>query len=190
MDNVTLSADDIVKILGAIGAIGSGILTAAVAAWKQLSAVRKEMSPNSGTSMKDQMTAVTKTVQGMDSRMVTLEARQRLFLDRGSDLVLEFDPNGKVVHANRNLILASGRTENEFRGSGWLNIVELSDRSRTGEEWAEAFEEKRAYETEVSLRLSSGTGRYQLRISPVIGDGSILGWFGQFTAMSPASVGR
>ncbi len=188
MDSVTLNPDDIVKIIGVIGTIGSAVLTAAIAGWRTLRAVLKEMTPNSGSSLKDQMTTVVSTVQGMNSRIVTLEARQRLLNDRGNDLVVEFDANGRVVHVNRNLVLTSGRIENEFMGSGWLNIVELSDRNRTGEEWAEAFEEKRAYETEVNLRLQTGAGRYQLRISPVIGAGAILGWFGQFTAMVPVSA--
>lgn len=187
MDSVTLNPDDIVKIIGVIGTIGSAILTAAIAGWRTLQKVLKEMTPNSGSSMKDQMTKVEQTVSGMDSRIITLEARQRLLNDRGNDLVVEFDTHGRVTHVNRNLVLASGRIENEFMGSGWLNIVELADRNRCGEEWAEAFEEKRAYETEANLRLLSGAGRYQLRISPVIGAGAILGWFGQFTAMEPVS---
>lgn len=177
MDLKQLTSPETLAALQTLGTALIGGAIAVTATYGKLRVILKELSPNSGSSIKDQVALIASEVSEMKGRLVSSEARQRVFLDRGTDLILEFDHHGKVQHVNRNLVMATGRMEGELAGSGWLNAITLADRIRVGNEWSEAVEERMAYETEI--RLGDRMEQYQLRIMPFNGhDGTILGWFG------------
>ena len=101
-----------------------------------------EMSPNSGSSLKDTINRV--------------ESRQRALLDINESEVgiFETDTKGMCVWVNRKYCRIAGRSLDEMLGTGWLNTIHHTDKIRIHMEWMTSIAETRESQFEYELITS------------------------------------
>ena len=117
-----------------------------------------------------------------DSAIRASEERYRSLTIATSQVVWTTDAQGQLIDT-KPWIKYTGQSDEEAKGSGWLDSVHPEDRDRTAKIWAEALESKKLYETEYRLRAADGNYRYfWVRGVPVLAeDGSIREWVGVCT---------
>ena len=92
----------------------------------------KEFIPDSGKSMKDQVTNIEilacylKSVQDAQIRLDNLA-------------IITCNGGGRCISVNKSWCDLSGLTQNEALGWGWLNAVLTEDRERVKEDWITAI---------------------------------------------------
>lgn len=110
--------------------------------------VHYELSPNGGKSLRDTVETIHDMVKEQGAVLARLSAQVRLASQGVEYGVLEFDSRGYCVFANRYLVMLFGKSEADFHGFGWINMVEESERR----EFRKAFEE--AVQTRSALEYS------------------------------------
>lgn len=94
----------------------------------KLDKVSKELMPNGGGSIKDQIKQIANNV-----KIIRIERDATFYLSK--DPMFKTDDKGYYVAVNTSLCQLIGVTEGELLGLGWLNYVSLEDRDRVWEEW-------------------------------------------------------
>lgn len=111
----------------------------------------KEMERNGGSSIRDSLDRIEKSVALIDER-------QKILLGLVPYGIVETDGKGRVIYANRTYLHWTGRAEPEVIGDGWSNSVHPNDRERIRHEWMEAVKERRAYEGRFLMLDGHGKG--------------------------------
>ena len=90
------------------------------------------------------------------------------------------DPTGAVVEPIPSWQAYTGQTEDEARGSGWLEAIHPDDRAYVSAAWQEAVATRTPYVVEHRLRRHDGEWRYaQAHGVPVLdADGAVREWVG------------
>ena len=107
------------------------------------------------------------------------EARYRYLATATSQIIWLASPEGEnldTVH----WMAYTGQTEEEVKGTGWLNALHPDDIENTTKVWLQAVETKSHYETEYRIRGADGIYRYfAVRGVPILAEnGTVKEWIG------------
>jgi PAS domain S-box-containing protein len=94
----------------------------------QLEEVSKELKPNGGGSIKDQVKQIS-----TDIKVIRAERDTAFYLSK--DAMFKNNANGLCTNANTALCRLFGAQENEMLGLGWTNFVIEEDKERIIDEW-------------------------------------------------------
>ena len=157
---------DIAKLVGAVVAIGSSAwggyrwlwprvapYLSAFAALNTLPAaineIRKEVKPNGGSSMRDELRRY-----GHDVRQ--LGATMRAYFENSDDGLFEADSHGRFSYINETLRRWCDRSRSDLFGFGWFSCVADHDRDKVRDEWLEAVAEKREFRQRFAMVSAAG----------------------------------
>ena len=100
---------------------------------EKLTHVSKELQPNGGGSIKDQIKQIAN-----DVKIIRIEKDATFYLSKEPS----FKSDGKGYYTSINYALSQlvGVPESELLGLGWLNYVALEDKDRIWEEWENIIE--------------------------------------------------
>lgn len=123
--------------------------------------IKKELTPNGGSSMKDVITKLAESMERVEERTLSMteqvsrmEARQQSILNSVDVPVFETDMNGKCTFANKPYLKLIGRTFDEIKGNGWINSIHPDDRTTVREQWDAAVKDTRNFE--MTYRILGG----------------------------------
>lgn len=142
--------------------------------------MRKELQPNGGTALKDQVSSLAVAVKG-------IEARQRAGWAADGRATYECDGEGNCVWASDALAVLFGTSPEKMLGSGWLNRIATQDeRKLAWSRWLTSVKEGIPYED--TYRIKTGDGKYRwiraYTISVVDVGGTVSGYFGVASELS------
>jgi PAS domain S-box-containing protein len=114
------------------------------------------------------------------ARLRASEERFRSLTHALSQVVWTTGPDGTPAEEAASWRAFTGQTEEEWRGSGWLEAVHPDDRKPVAEAWRRAVAEGSSFESEYRLRRADGQWVWTLaRAVPVRNeDGSVREWVG------------
>jgi len=100
---------------------------------EKLEKVSKELQPNGGGSIKDQIKQIAN-----DIKIIRVERDATFYLSKDPS----FKSDGKGYYTSINYALSQlvGVPESELLGLGWLNYIALEDKDRIWEEWENIIE--------------------------------------------------
>ena len=99
----------------------------------QLQEVSKELKPNGGGSIKDQVKQIAN-----DIKIIRVEKDATFYLSKEPSF--KSDGKGHYTSVNYSLAQLIGVPESELLGLGWLNYIALEDKDRIWEEWENIIE--------------------------------------------------
>lgn len=138
-----------------------------------LSAIRSELSPNGGSSLKDQVTKIA-------TRMDISDQIRRVLADGRELALFETDASGRCVWVNGTYARLVGMPSAEFQGFGWVNAVHPDDRERISEEWEFAVGQQREFRGLIRLfDASDAIHPMHCSATPLWSSGKLVGYFGQ-----------
>lgn len=121
--------------------------------YKELAEIKKELTPNGGTSIKDtvnklatSMDKIVISIESLSTQGTRMELRQQNILNSVTIPTFETDKNGECVFANKAYLDLIGRSMDEIRGPSWINMIHPEDRAKVRSEWAAAVAERRNFE--------------------------------------------
>lgn len=94
----------------------------------QLEEVSKELKPNGGGSIKDQVKQIS-----TDIKVIRAERDTTFYLSK--DATFKNNSEGLCINANKALCKLFGANEKELLGVGWMNFIVEEDKERVMEEW-------------------------------------------------------
>lgn len=100
---------------------------------EQLEKVSKELQPNGGGSIKDQIKQIAN-----DIKTIRIERDATFYLAKEPSF--KSDGKGHYTSINYSLTQLVGVSESELLGLGWLNYIALEDKDRIWEEWENIIE--------------------------------------------------
>ncbi len=110
----------------------------------EVSSISKELKPNGGKSMKDQMNDLQLSTK-------TILYRQRWILDNREEPIFETDEKGNFTWANSALIRLTDRLFQDLENNNWINALCEKTRTEVNESWQTAIENKRNFEHEIII---------------------------------------
>lgn len=109
-----------------------------------ISSISKELKPNGGKSIKDQ-------INELQSSTKTILYRQRWILDNREEPIFETDIKGNFTWANDSLIRLTDRLFKDLENNNWINALCEKTRDEVNDSWQMAIENKRNFEHEVII---------------------------------------
>lgn len=100
---------------------------------EKLEKVSKELQPNGGGSIKDQVKQIAN-----DIKIMRVEKDATFYLSKEPSF--KSDEKGYYTSINYSLGQLVGVSESELLGLGWLNYIALEDKDRIWEEWENIME--------------------------------------------------
>lgn len=110
----------------------------------EVALISKELKPNGGKSMKDQMNDLQKSAK-------TILHRQRWILDNREEPIFETDEQGNFTWANDSLIRLTDRLFKDLENNNWINALCEKTRGEVNDSWQMAIENKRNFECELTI---------------------------------------
>ena len=110
----------------------------------EVSNISKELKPNGGKSMKDQMNDLQLSTK-------TILYRQRWILDNREEPIFETDEKGNFTWANSALIRLTDRLFQDLENNNWINALCEKTRTEVNESWQTAIKNKRNFEHEIII---------------------------------------
>jgi len=114
--------------------------------YKEVTEIKKELTPNGGTSLKDTVNKIAVAVDTLALQGTRMELRQQNILNSVAVPIFETDKNGECVFANKAYLDLIGRSMDEIKGPSWINMIHPEDRTKVQDEWDRAIEQKRNFE--------------------------------------------
>jgi PAS domain S-box-containing protein len=111
------------------------------------------------------------------------ERRYAILVDASPVGIFHTDAEGQCLYVNRKWCEIAGLTEDQARGTGWVQALHPDDRARIFREWSEAASRQRPFVSEYRFQRPDGT------IAWVLGQGvaergsaeEVLGYVGTIT---------
>jgi PAS domain S-box-containing protein len=154
MDLVTLGTN--IGVVGtALASIWGGIkyiygplkkaYTKAVQFYNNCEFLVSEIKPNGGSSLKDSVEGLKRSIDSMLSTVVRLDQRQIAISNHSDKGIFESDINGDCVFVNRAYCRIFDRNSEEALGKGWKTFIHPEDRDGVIEEWNSCVKENRDF---------------------------------------------
>lgn len=142
--------------------------------------MKKELTPNGGGSMKDQVASFGKSVSRLEGLLLAT-------LSVSENGVWLADEDGRWQWVNGWFAEHVGWMPHEMHGAGWKNVVAPDDRDRVFAEWDACIAESRDFIMELSYVTKRGEGiQVQAKCAPIRSNSTrkIVGYVG-FVTKSP-----
>jgi len=107
--------------------------------------ISKELNPNAGGSIKDQVKQIFN-----DVRVIRVERDATFHLAK--EPMFKTDGKGYYISCNSSLCSLIGVSEQELLGLGWLNYISLEDKDRICEEWENIIESGKEISTYYTIK--------------------------------------
>ena len=117
--------------------------------------VHSEVSYNGGTSIKDGILSLQKSVIRIEGRVDDLEQTQRLAMNLQDIAFWESDEKGNCVYASPALCKILHRSESEIMKEGWVAWLHPDDKDRVIESWKISVEYKSAFDEIYRFKIGS-----------------------------------
>lgn len=111
----------------------------------ELANVSKELKPNGGGSIKDQIRQIAQ-----DVKIIRIERDATFYLSK--DPMFKTDGKGYYISCNSSLCSLIGVSEQELLGLGWLNYISLEDKDRIWKEWENIIESGKEISTYYTIK--------------------------------------
>ena len=118
---------------------------------KDITEIKKELTNNSGTSLKDLVNTIKSDVKSNTELTTTILNRQRWMLDNRSEPIFEANKNGKLTWVNDSFIKLTDRGLKDLKGDNWVNIIHEDIRNEIFNDWYLAVESKRNFEHTIEI---------------------------------------
>lgn len=122
--------------------------------------IAKELRPNGGTSLKDQVSKLNHSVNEIQQRLLVAEINNSqnkgIYRAIMSEIKLGHwiaDKVGKITEAGTNMCSIFKRDERDLKGLNWVAWIIEADRDDTQSEWLEAIEQERQFDMEFRITL-------------------------------------
>lgn len=97
-------------------------------------------------------------------------------------LIIICDSGGACVFANAQVQKATGLSEEDWLGEGWISAIHRDDRARVARTWGRAITASEPFELEYRIKTASGDHDwYLVRATPVRENRRIAYWIGHAT---------
>jgi PAS domain S-box-containing protein len=133
-----------VLIISAAGGVLFGAFKWIFTLNRNVKEILKEVKPNSGTSLKDQVAKIEKQVCHDSNLINTICMRQKWILDNRPEPIFECDTDGKCTWVNEKYCQLLKHDVDYFLGNGWKNGVYGEDLEMVEKEWERAIKDKRS----------------------------------------------
>jgi PAS domain S-box-containing protein len=143
MDNIFNYLEKIL-VISAAGGVLFGAFKWIFTLNKNVKEILKEVKPNSGTSIKDQVAKIEKQVFNDSNKINTICIRQKWILDNRPEPIFECDTEGKCTWVNEKYCQLLKHDTDYFLGNGWKNGVHCEDLEMVEKEWDRALKDKRS----------------------------------------------
>lgn len=146
--------------------------------------VLAEFRPNGGNSMKDSITRIETNLQGVRNDAMRMEARQWAIVASLPDPVFETNPEGECIRVNSAYMHLTGRSMQDVLGNGWEIVIHHEDRARVWQEWHDAVQRLRAFDSHYRIVDTDGeifSVRCIAQPYKNPADGTVLGYLGRVT---------
>lgn len=110
--------------------------------------ILKELQPNGGSTIKDQIRAIRTDIGYIKSRELS-----RIYID--SQAQWECDQNGHCIRVNKAWVDLTGISENDAAGNGWIKAVHDGDKQRVYDQWLEAIHNNNSFLMRFRIRNST-----------------------------------
>lgn len=120
------------------------IITDIASLKEEIESISKELKPNGGKSMKDQL-------NDLQASTKTILHRQRWILDNREEPIFETDEKGNFTWANDSLIRLTDRLFKDLENNNWINALCEKTRDEVNESWQLAIENKRNFEHDIVI---------------------------------------
>lgn len=156
----------------------------------KLEFIEKELSPNSGKSIKDLIDKIiTSTVKmenvtsSLDYQLKKIESRQWTVMVNNNDYpMFETDDKGYCIRANKAYLDLVGLHLDDVLSLGWINIIFIDDRKLVQNEWESAVADKRAFDIKYRIHNVNTNKVFLARCiaQPFFVDKEVIGYIGRF----------
>jgi PAS domain-containing protein len=113
--------------------------------------IKKELTNNSGTSLKDLVSNIRVDVKSNTELTTTILNRQRWMLDNRSEPIFETNKEGKFTWVNDSFIRLTDRGFKDLKDNNWINILHEDVRSDVTKDWYLALQTARNFEHTVKI---------------------------------------
>lgn len=128
-----------------------------------ISYIVSELKTNGGTSLRDAIdssnkkhAALAKTLENIEALVVNNVEVQRARMDNDDQMIFLTDEKGHITWVNRSYVRHTGRTIEEVKGSGWINVVHPIERESVAKDWYDSVRHNREFERIVQLLDTTG----------------------------------
>ncbi len=115
-----------------------------------------ELKVNAGSSIKDALVRNEASLKRIEAMSWSNVEVQRARMDNDPELIFITDPDGNCLWVNRTYSRLSGRSIEELKGSGWVNVIVPEERDEVKEAWYDSAEGDREFEMRVTYKDTSG----------------------------------
>ncbi len=142
-----------------------------------LRVVFKEVTPNHGTSIKDQISSLDKSIVRNNELTEKIFHRQRWLMENHKSAVFEATSDGLFAWVNEEFAHFFGKSAVLFVGNGWKNIVHQDDRHRVEEHWNSCVRDK----IDIEICFKAYTSSKDVITVKLIANKSESGYIGSIT---------
>jgi len=136
----------------------------------EVAAISKELKPNGGKSIKDQ-------IDDLQLSAKTILYRQRWILENREEAIFETDEKGNFTWANDSLIRLTDRLFKDLENNNWINALCEKTREEVNDAWQIAIENKRNFEHDIII-VDGKNRAFSAKCHAVRqGDGKYIGKF-------------
>jgi len=125
--------------------------------------IASELRTNGGSSLRDAIdrnnnehVLFNKTLSSIESMTWNNIEVQRARMDNDDEMIFITGADGNCTWVNRSYARHTGRTIEEIKGSGWVNVVHPAERERIKEAWYEAVKHNREFEMVIKYLDTAG----------------------------------
>jgi PAS domain S-box-containing protein len=109
---------------------------------RKLHVMFSELTANHGTSIKDKVNALEKSIVRNNELTEKIFFRQRWLMENQNIPIFESDKSGLCVWVNEEYAHFFGKSATFFLGHGWKNMIHPDDRKRVEEHWDNCIRDK------------------------------------------------
>lgn len=143
----------------------------------EVAAISKELKPNGGKSIKDQ-------IDDLQTSAKTILYRQRWILENREEAIFETDEKGNFTWANDSLIRLTDRLFKDLENNNWINALCEKTREEVNDAWQIAIENKRNFEHDIII-IDGKNRAFSAKCHAVRqGDGKYIGKFTNIKQLS------
>lgn len=128
----------------------------------KLNKIFEEMTPNHGSSLKDKINKLEKSIEKNTELTEKIFYRQRWIMEHQDLPIFESDNDGLCSWVNERYARLFGKSSSNFLGNSWKNIIHPDDRERVELHWGESVRDK--IDAEDTFRALSNDKIIKIRI--------------------------